>query len=187
MEGTPAKPKSLRQQAAIDFMVSYGIAILVLVIAVYVILRLGVFSSGLAQPACTSGPPFTCGDFVFSHNGLLIFVLTQATGGTLNITGVACSSGVNVIGNLPQYGNVNVLSNSIAPQYYPNNALAYGLTLYSDSSAQISVNCYSGGGISTSDLGTAYTGYVWLNYTYTGLPSSYHTVERALQFTADST
>ena len=178
--------KEHKQQAATDFMVSYGIAILIVSIAVYVILRLGVFSNNLAQPTCASQPSFACGDAVLNSNGLLTFVVTQAIGGTINVTGVSCSSSINVTGNLPQYGNTKVQSNTIAPQYYPNSALRYGALIYSGSSAQITVWCYSSGGISSSNLGTPYTGYIWFNYTYTGLPSTYHTVQRVLQFTTRS-
>jgi hypothetical protein len=179
--------KTLRQQAAVDFMVSYGIAMLVIAIAVYVIIRLGVFGSGLAQPQCVGAPSFSCGDFAFASNGLLTIVLTQAVGGTMNMTGIACSTGVNVTGNQPQYGNIKVTSYTATPQYYPNNELANGLILYSDSSVAIMVNCYGPGGVSTMNLGTVYTGYIWINYTFSGLPPTYHTIERVAQFTARST
>ncbi len=180
------RPK-MKQQAAVDFLVSYGIAILIISISIYVVVRLGIFSSALAQPTCVAAPSFSCGAFAFSHNGLLTVTFTQAVGGTLNITGVSCSSGVNVISNLPQYGNIYVANYIAKPQFYPTTALQYGLLLYSDGASSVTVNCYGAGGISTTGLGTIYTGYVWFNYTYTGLPNSYHTVERVVQFTARST
>jgi len=173
-------------QAAVDFMVSYGIAILIVAISIYVIARLGIFSNSLAQPTCSTAPSFSCGDVALSANGLLTMVVTQAVGGAINVTGVSCSSGVNVTGNLPQFGNTKVQSNTVAPQYYVNNVFAHGMIIYSDGSAVIRINCYGGQGVSSQNLGSPYSGYVWFNYTYTGLPSTYHTVERVLQFTTRS-
>ncbi len=180
-----ARSRERRGQAAVDFMTSYGIAILIVAIAIYVVVRLGVFGNSLAQPGCVAAPSFSCGTLIFNSNGVVTFVLSQNLGGTINITGVACSQGVNVIGNLPQYGNIwvgNYIKNS---QYYPNpNKIGPGVLMYSDSSNTLSVYCYGASGLSSLPLGVVYTGYVWLNYTYAGLPGSYHTIERALQFTA---
>jgi hypothetical protein len=178
--------KKMRLQAAVDFMVSYGIAILIVAISIYVIARLGIFSNQLTQPTCTTAPSFSCGDFSLARNGLLTFVIAQAVGGTINVTGVSCSSGVNVTGNQPQNGNIKMQSNSVAPQYYVGTQFSHGLLIYSDGSATININCYGGSGISSQNLGTPYSGYVWFNYTYTGLPSTYHTTERVLQFTTRS-
>ncbi|MFI5412688.1 MAG: hypothetical protein ACHQX1_02255 [Candidatus Micrarchaeales archaeon] len=178
--------KSKKQQAAVDFMVSYGIAILVVAIAVYVVLRLGIFSSSITQPTCVATPSFACGAAVLNSNGLLTFVLTQAIGGTINITAVACSSGLNVTGNMPQYGNVKVQKYATVNTLYPNNALQYGLTMYSGASAQITTNCYGLLGLSNQNIGQPYTGYIWINYTFTGLPTNYNTVQRVMQFSTRS-
>ncbi len=179
--------KNQKQQAAVDFMVSYGIAILVVAISIYVVLRLGVFSNNLSQPSCVASPSFACGSTELNSNGLLTFTLTQAIGGAINITAVACSSGLNVTGNWPQYGNTKVQKYSVATSDYPNNAIQYGLVMYSGSSAQVSINCYGLLGLATGSLGTPYTGYIWLNYTFSGLPSTYHTVQRVIQFSTRST
>ncbi len=169
-------------QAATDFMVSYGIAILIVAISLYIVLRVGVFSGQLAQPVCTPAPSFACGAVAIAANGLMTLSFTQAIGGQINITAVGCSTGINVTGNLPQYGNTKMQQYSVAPQYYPGTALQYGLKVYSDASALVSVYCYNGGGMATGNLGNTYTGYVWFNYTYNNLPSDYHSVVRVMQF-----
>ncbi len=175
--------KKMKLQAAVDFMISYGIAIIVIALALYVVARLGVFNNSLAQPTCSTAPSFACVDVAISRNGIMTFVITQATGGAINVTGAACSSGINVTGNLPQYGNTKLLSNSVAPQYYVNSALNPGIVLYSDAATAITIPCYGNFGVSSTNVGTEFSGYIWINYTYTGLPSTYHTVERVLQFT----
>lgn len=178
--------KNMKQQSAVDFLVSYGLAILMVALSIYVVSRLGIFGNSLTQPTCSTIASFSCGAFVFNSNGLLTFTLTQSFSSYVNITGIACSSGINITGNKPSFGNIYVLSNSVAPQYYVNSEFSNGMVLYGDQSATISVNCYGGGGISSQNLGQPYTGYVWLNYTSTGLPATYHNAQRVLQFTARS-
>lgn len=182
--------KKMKMQAAVDFMVSYGLAILIVAVSVYVIARLGIFNNSLTQPTCSTAPSFSCGDISLSRNGLLTMVITQAIGGAINVTGVACSSGINVTGNQAQYGNTRVWSvNSInEPLYYTGSSFTNtnGIIIYSDGSAVININCFGSSGISYQNLGSPYSGYVWFNYTYGGLPSTYHTVERVLEFTTRS-
>lgn len=173
-----------RGQAAVDFMISYGIAILIIALAVFIILRLGIFGSSLTPVSCTPSPGFACGTVVYNANGLVTMSVTQATGAEINVTGVACSTGINTTGNKPQFGNIYVQSNSIAFQYYTGNALSYGLTMYSGTSATLSIYCYNGGGIASGPLGSSTSGYVWFNYTSSSLPSTYHSVQRVVQFTA---
>lgn len=182
-----ATQRNRKQQAAMDFMVSYGIAIVIIAVAMYVVLRLGVFSGTVAQPTCISAPSFSCGDLAYSANGVVTFVMTQAVGGAINITGAACSSAINVTGNGPQYGNVHLLSNTIAPQFYTNNALTNGIVVYSGSSIALNLPCYSGSGVGTTGIGNPVNGYIWINYTFGNLPPTVHTVQRILQFTSKAT
>ncbi len=178
--------KKHKQQAAVDFLVSYGVAILLVAISIYVVGRLGIFGNSLAQPTCSTAASFSCGAFVFNANGLLTLTLTQALSSSVNVIGMACSSGINVTGDAPAYGNVRILSYSSAPSFYPNAQLQNGLVMYGDQSETLQINCYGSGGISAQNLGQPYSGYVWLNYTSTGLPATYYTIERAVQFTARS-
>ena len=175
--------RSARSQAALDFMISYGVAIIIVAIAMYVVLRLGVFSGTVAQPTCIASPSFSCGDLAYSHNGMITMVLTQATGAQINITGIACATASNTTGNGPQFGNVGVLPYSADPLDYPNAALANGLTMYSGATATIQIDCYNGGGVAAQRVGNPALGYMWINYTYGGLPSTVHNLLRVVQFT----
>lgn len=171
-----------KAQSAVDFMTSYGVAIIIVVIAAYVVLRLGIFAGNIAQPVCTSASSFSCVALSLSTNGTATFVLTQAVGGTINIVGAACSSAVGTAGTGPAYGNIGVLNYSAAPQYYPNSALQNGLQMYSGSSKTIQIGCWGPFGLSKENLGDSYTGYIWINYTYEGLPPHLYTVTRVIQF-----
>lgn len=174
-----------RGQAAIDFLLSYGIAILIITIAIYVILELGIFNLANAPQSCDALPGFSCDSYAIYPNGTMILFISQTTGSAINITGVACSSTVNNTGNFPGTGNTKVQDYLTAKVTYPDATLQYGKYMYSDGTAKLSVICYdSAGNAATGNLGSTFTGYVWLNYTSVGLPSQVHSVPRAFRVTA---
>ncbi len=176
------KGKGGKAQAAIDFLVSYGITILTVTIAIYIALQLSVFQPQAAPVYCSTAGGFTCKSLLLSQNGVLTISLVQATGSQLNIIGAACASAANSIGNRPAYGNVNVLKYSAAPAYYPDSTIQNGLALYTDNATKIRVYCYGPGGLASGKAGSSFTGYLWLNYTSTGLPSSMRSVIVAASF-----
>ncbi len=176
--------KHQKSQTAIDFMVSYGVVILILAIALYVLVKLSLFNTSLAPVGCTAAPSFSCGSVALYANGTMILVFSQALGGPINVTGVACSSAAGSTGNLPAYGNAGVANYIVAPQYYPDNSLQYGKVIYSGTTAALTALCYNGGGLAKGTLGNTYIGSVWINYTYGSLPPGVHNVRQVVQFTA---
>ena len=154
----------VKAQAAVDFMMSYGIALIIIFIAVSIVYKVSVVSPVFSSSSCTAAPGFECEAYSLNAvNGILTIQLSQATGGTIIITGAACASQPNSIGNNPAYGNVRV-ANTIA-YYPPYNAPTNGITVYSSGIATMMMYCYSGGGIATGQLGAGYTGFLWINYT----------------------
>jgi hypothetical protein len=172
-------------QAAIDFLLSYGVAILVITLAIYVILELGIFNLANAPQTCDALPGFACDSYALYPNGTMIIIISQTTGSAINITGVACASTINNTGNFPGNGNLYVQDYATEGFVgYPDSHLLYGKYIYSDGTAELSVKCYnSGGNVATASLGTTFSGYVWLNYTAVGLPTATHVVARALSVT----
>ena len=171
-----------KAQQALDFMVSYGIALLIIAIALYVVMQLGTsgFSSG--PQSCTPTPPFLCISYAINTTGAVLIRLVQASGGTITVTAMACSSAVNATNSSrPAYGNVHLLSYSAAPSYYPNNDLNGGVTIYSGSSARLSTYCYGILGTASSGVGNEFNGYLWINYTSSALPQT-HIVSMVAQF-----
>jgi hypothetical protein len=152
-----------KAQAAVDFMMSYGIALIIIFIAISIIYKVTVITPIFASSSCTASPGFGCEAYSLNAvNGILSLQLSQATGGQLIIKGAACATLPNSIGNNPAYGNVRV---SNTPAYYiPNNAPGTGINVYSDGAVTLNLYCYSNTGIATGALGTGFTGYVWLNY-----------------------
>ncbi|MDE1857355.1 MAG: hypothetical protein KGH98_04755 [Candidatus Micrarchaeota archaeon] len=172
-----------RSQAALDFVLTYGIAILLITVAMYVVLQLGLFNPRVAPISCTPSASFTCDTYQLSLNGSLSMVMSEAIGGTITITGAACSSGVNQSADLPEFGNVQALPYNTVPADYPNNALQYNLKVYSGQEFSITVWCFGNSGVSSGTLGDTFSGSLWINYTYSGLPASVHTVQRVATFT----
>ncbi|MCL4373442.1 MAG: hypothetical protein M1360_00180 [Candidatus Marsarchaeota archaeon] len=164
-----------KAQAALDFLIAYGIAILIIAVALYVIYRIGVFNPTIVPSYCNPAPSFMCNLASINTSGVLTFSFAQATGGEMDITGAACSTVANITGNGPMYGNIGVKGYGAAQ--YPSNELQGGLDVYSSNSVVVRLYCYGSGGIAKASLGSAFTGYVWLNYTYTGLPQNMHNIE----------
>lgn len=176
-----------RAQAAIDMLISYGVAILVIAVALYIILQLGVFNSRLASTYCNAAPSFICDQIAINTTGTVTLIFAQGTGGTMNITGASCSSTANTTIYGPKYGNVFTYSYSKSPSFYPNNQLQNGVIVYSGNQSKITFNCYGSGGIAKNGLGNTYSGYVWINYTYNNLPQKYHVVQQVFSFTSKYT
>ncbi|MGC8651819.1 MAG: hypothetical protein ACP5UH_01030 [Candidatus Micrarchaeia archaeon] len=166
-----------KAQAALDFLIAYGVAILIIAVALYVMYRIGVFNPTIVPSYCNPAPSFMCNLAAINTSGVLTISFAQVTGGEINITGAACSTGVNSTGNGPMYGNIGVKNYSKAPQFYPSTELNGGLDVYSSNSIAMNLYCYSSYGIAKASLGSAFTGYVWINYTYAGLPPTLHNVE----------
>jgi hypothetical protein len=150
-------------QASVDFMMSYGIALIIIFIAVSLIYKVSVLNAVLSISSCIASPGFECEAFALNKSGVLVLQLSQATGGSIIIKGAACASQASNIGAYPAFGNLNVI-NSIL-YYPPNNAPGTGINVYSDGSATLMIYCYSNAGVARGSLGNGYTGYVWLNYT----------------------
>lgn len=184
--------RSHRGQAAIDFLGSYGFAILIIAIAIYAVLQFGVFNFSASPNYCYAQSPFTCVAYSINGTGVMSIVLSQSSGGVLTVDGVACATSPNTIQTGPEYGNVHVFPyNSVTngnTHYYPNAQLATGNTIYPGAQALFQVNCFSGsGGRIAGPIGSSFLGYIWVNYTFSGLPSGYHDISRVASISAKYT
>ncbi|MCL4388471.1 MAG: hypothetical protein M1564_00070 [Candidatus Marsarchaeota archaeon] len=174
-------------QASLDMMVSYGIALLIIAIALYVVITVGFFNTKSVTSDCIASPGFACTTYTIAPNGTAVFVISQSTGGTLTINGVACATSPNPNGNGPAYGNLGVQSPSQVPVFYPYG-VPDSIVMYSGSANTIETNCYIGPDkLASGGLGDSFTGYLWLNYTFSGLPSNINNVEQVASFTTKFT
>lgn len=181
--------RSIRSQAAIDFLTSYGFAILVIGIAVYAVLQLGIFNYSAAPQYCYSQSPFSCIAYSVNTIGAMAIVLSQSSGGVMTVNGIACSGTPNTSITGPFFGNVRVQSQASAPSYYPGaNTLGAGITMLPGAQYVFYVNCYSSRfGPAHASIGSTFTGYVWVRYSFSGLPSTYNNIVRAASFSTKYT
>jgi len=173
--------RNLKLQAAIDYLVSYGIVIIVLVVAIAAISSIILTQPG--TPSCTAPPGFSCAYLAINKSGVLEAKISQALGTQITLNGAACSALQNSSGDNPQYGNPRV-GNILSA--YPLNygTLIPGNSMYSGSSYIFYVYCYGPGGqVATGTLGSQFNGYLWINYTIPGYKKSQ--VQKVAFFTAE--
>ncbi|MEM3399225.1 MAG: hypothetical protein QXP42_00125 [Candidatus Micrarchaeia archaeon] len=78
-------------QAAMEYLMTYGWAILVIVIVVAVLFYIGVFNPQ-APIACTfKTPGISCSAYKLATDGTLTLKIGQATGKTITVRAVACT------------------------------------------------------------------------------------------------
>jgi hypothetical protein len=139
-------------QSAMEYLMTYGWAILILAIAAGVLFSLGVFTPGsAASQICQLEAGFSCANYYMVQNGLLLVNIVQTTTIPINITSIGCNTNQSAIS-----------TNSVVPQAY----LPIG------GNRTLTVQCYSGATAFSGTVSQLYNGYLEVNYTdvTTGFP-----------------
>ncbi len=160
--------KNEKSQVALDFLISYGMALLIIGVAIIVIYELGILNPLLTPVSCSASPGFACGFFTINSSGVLTISIAQSIGSQITVNGASCSTLYNVSGDYPEYGNIHVNSNSI---FYPSGYDPSGNVIYSSSNLTMKVYCYNNAGKATGTIGNFYFGHFWLNFTISGYNS----------------
>ena len=174
----------IKAQSAMEFLMTYGWAVLIIAVVLAALFSLGVFSStSLVSTSCIASSGYLCQVPIFGVNGNLSFTLGQITGRPIYNIGLACAGTATTAG-LPNpspltTGNaamVYIIANGF-PSSIPSNVANFGvgsimignsLTLSSGQTIPITqLSCYgaSGADIVNVPFGTSFTGGIWLNYT----------------------
>lgn len=136
---------TLPAQSAMEFMMTYGWAVLVMVGVISVLFYLGVMNPREQAPnLCTMPASFNCYGFKVSSNGTdytgrLTLDLTQATGHTVNVTEIACDARED-----PSFTTI-------------------GTRIYNGDHESMTVTCYKSSGASP-DVGEYYKGDLHVRY-----------------------
>jgi len=146
--------KRLKAQSAMEYLMTYGWAILIIAVVLGALFSLGVFSgSSLLGTSCIATSGFLCQNPILSTSGTLTATIGQENGYTAYNAFFYVSpqsSGVNSVG-FP-----TTVSQCTSP---PS-----GTTLSSGQTVTISCpNVLP----SPSPIGTSFSGYIWLNYSLT--------------------
>lgn len=166
--------KGFRAQSAMEYLMTYGWAILVIAVVLAILFSIGVFSGGsFLGTSCIAASGYLCQNPVIFHTGnALTFTFGQNNGATIYnvIVGVASqSSGLSAVG----------FPTSIA-QSFNGVGTSPVSTLVSGQTTSISVNLPITSSFLTSNvIGTTFTGYVWVNYSTVSATSPATTAVKA--------
>lgn len=139
----------MRLQNALEYLSTYGWAVILIMIVIGVLFALGVFTASNYQSAeCSFSNGFSCTNVSMTTNGLLTYTLTDATNDPVNVIGYGCA--LNETGAQPS----SILSPS--RQTYLPVGSNHTYTTYCYVSA---TSYYKGGAI-----GSPYSGYIAVEY-----------------------
>jgi hypothetical protein len=158
-----------KAQSAMEYLMTYGWAILIIAVVLGVLFSMGVFSgNNILGTACIARAGFLCQAPTYGHaTGNIVVTVGQNTGTTWS-----SANFMFVTQSTPLSGGLPV---TLTPAAFTANAgntmwTANGLNSGETISVTLPVNGVSG---TTINVGTAATGAIWVQYTIsTGLASS---------------
>ncbi len=184
------KNTGFKAQSAMEYLMTYGWAILIIAVVLAALFSLGVFSGGnLLGNSCVASPGYSCQTATLSPQGTydtLGLTLGQNTGSTVYNIQMACAA-TTTSGGLPSTSGTatanvngngfgNVLSTGvIAIGANSATQLVSGQTITIPTNA-LGLPCWTSTATAltaaASPVGTSFSGYLWLNYTTgSGAPS----------------
>lgn len=175
--------RMFKLQSAMEYLMTYGWAILIIAVVLGALFSLGVFNTGsLLGTSCIAAPGFLCQNPVLGTTGNLVMTIGQSTGSAFYNVGLGCAATATSAG-LPNPTTALVQANTIgaantlpANQANANAALTGTImTLVSGQTISISgFKCYdtTGTALSAPAIGTTFSGGIWMNYTLSSGASS---------------
>ncbi len=167
--GKKFSDNSTKAQSAMEYLMTYGWAILIIAVILAALDFLGVFNGNtFIGTSCLATPGYLCSSPVFAisnslqPDNLLSFTFKQDTGQTLYNVQFACAASANSLTGMPNARNV---ANSGFKSFTGINAIASG------SSVDVQgLQCYDANGnpLSNLPIGSAFGGSIWINYTTLG-------------------
>jgi len=151
--------KRLKAQSAMEYLMTYGWAILIIAVVLGALFSLGVFSgTSLLGTSCIASPGFLCQNPVLSASGALTFSFGQNTGATVYNAIIWVANQSTTPGPSPTFFTAKSFVGNMSTYSSYQNGLTSGQTI----TVSISLPGYKGAAI-----GTPFSGYVWLAYNST--------------------
>lgn len=141
----------MKLQSAIEYLMTYGWAILIIAVILLLLFNLGVFTAKPGAGSCVANSGFLCGNPVLATNGLLTAKFGEF-GQNIEITGIGCSNTTSA----------------------PSQFTSYSQSINSGETQNISFSCV----LPSNVLGTVFSGTLWIQYNQgeeTGLEQSFAT------------
>jgi len=132
-----------------EYLMTYGWAIVVVAVVIGVLFALGVFSpsTGGSTNSCIAISGFRCSGAVLTSSGILSMNIGQLISGPITVTSIGCTSNATA----------PTMQTLVPPVSLPASALV-----------SENFSCFSG----TQPLGTKFTGFIWIGYTPSGSSTS---------------
>jgi len=129
-----------KAQSAMEYLMTYGWAILIIAVVLAILYQLGIFggSSALVGTSCLAATGYLCGNPQLNTAGNLIVTFGQV-GQTVTLTGIACT---------------NSISAPVSIQSVTPTPLATGQK----------ISIVFGCPLSSNTIGTTFKGYLWVQY-----------------------
>ncbi len=136
-----------KSQSAMEYLTTYGWALLIIALALASLFYLGLFNQGgIVNNECIFPSNFICLNGFVSANGNLALSIKQETQNPIVITAIGC--------------NTNS-SNIVMASIFPTIDLPIG------AQTNLTATCYSGTSAFSGKIGDIFSGYVMINYTDT--------------------
>jgi hypothetical protein len=157
-----------------EYLMTYGWAILIIAVVLSVLFGFGIFNGGsLLGNTCVASPGFVCSTPVLGTNGNIAFTFGQSTGTAVYNVGLGCAATTNSSGLLPNpAASLIYLSATGAATSMPANAPGSGpLSLQSGQTVAVTgLQCFTASGVAfvtagTNSIGSPFSGTLWVNYT----------------------
>ncbi|MGC8710106.1 MAG: hypothetical protein ACP5RF_00615 [Candidatus Micrarchaeia archaeon] len=134
--------RSSKAQSAMEYLMTYGWAILIIAVILGAFFSIGVFNPSLfVSSTCVLSSGLECTNYLLSANGMLTVSIENSMQDPINITGIGCSENKTTTG-----------MTALSPQAY----IPLGRTY------TFNITC---AGASNSIIGSLYEGYLQVNYT----------------------
>jgi hypothetical protein len=149
-----------KAQAAMEYLITYGWAVLIMLVVVGVLFYLGIFSPHTIMTCSFQNPGFTCYAYKLAANtsnmGGLVLDMGQATGHDIKVTGFNCTT--SDTWNLVDFDGVSANNTTIATGSHR--------TLNGTVANPTPLPCYKTDGtkMGAADFGSYYKGKIYIHY-----------------------
>ena len=157
-----SKLNPTKAQSAMEYLMTYGWAILIIAVVLALLSAIGVFGGGGGGPnACIAAPGFSCTNPSYTSNGVSVTLVQDSGENYYNVWAfvVSSSEGTNPAGFPKNFSESNT-----------NNMVPLG-TLTTGQSSSFNFPYSKAGAIPNANIpiGTSFTGYVWIGYCTTSV------------------
>ena len=163
---------TLKLQSAMEYLMTYGWAILIIAVVLGALFALGVFTGGAQiSSSCQARAGYICQNPTLGTNGNLTFTFAQSSGANIYNIGVGCTATATSGG----YPNPTIAMVFLSPTGAATTVQANVInepsampTLVNNQAITVTgLKCFNAAGnpLTSVAVGTAFSGSIWINFT----------------------